>query len=867
ADPDAYVNTSRAKYDPFGNAVLLLDPLAVAPGGVVEETPGHLRKIDYDNAFNHYPVRETIVVGDGAADLVLEVDYDPGFGKVVAYRDFNGNETTYGWDSLARLIRSVRPGATEAFPSMEYSYGTGVTAGSGIVNYIETRLLDREPDTGDKSDYYGHSRTYMDGLGRTLQVRREAEPSANQPGVPRAAVSEAATFNGRGKTATMLQPFFSTAAASSIEEALAFEDVEAAGWQGRFYVGDALVTLSLADAPKTATEYDAIDRVTRTYNPDGTFRESRYEPQITINFDENDTGSDPLYSDTPVKHYLDGLGRLVQTDELTRTLDNGAPSGDIQTWTTRFQWRHDGQLTRIIDAQGNEKWFEYDGLGRKTLLNDINQGISFYTYDDAGNLIAGYDILNYLITYTYDGANRMRTEDFDDEAEVFSAHRVFDPSQPISPTNLADVNYFYDSPAGDLDLGNGATGTAENTAGELAYVWDPSGESHFSYDARGNTTWTVRRLPDPATDLLVSYKTEMSYDQMDRVTSIIYPDEDSIAYGYNERNLLASISGGASANFNGVNELFYDASYTPSEQRVSTTYGDGIVRRYGYDNRGRLQELRAVRSGHPDAPVLDYAYEYDPVSNITRINDRRPASERPAGDPRRNTQIFDHDSMYRLDQVNFSRSLPGEDLSNDGQIVYRFDRIGNMISKNANFNQAVRGQEAADLGALSYGGEGGAANRVGRAGTEGPGPHALTQVGEGEGARVFEYDHRGNMTKLDDLMMIWDLKDRLAVVEDGKTFRAEYVYDYADQRTIKRIWKQNPDGTFEDKPSQVTLYIGDHFEIRDSGQPTKYVFNGDSRLAKITGSLDASADRVQRISLLPGWNALVIAVAASDAAA
>jgi RHS repeat-associated protein len=866
ADPDAHVTTSRAKYDAYGNAFLLLDPLAVASGGIVDETAGHLRRIDYDTHFNHFPVRETIVLGGGAVDLTIEADYDPGFGKVVAARDFNGNETRYGYDPFARLSRSIRPGATDAFPSMEYEYGLGVAAAGGIVNYVETRLLDTEPGDGDRSAFYAHSRSYMDGLGRTLQERREAEPSSDQPGSPRAAVTQAAQFNGRGKTASMLQPFFSTVAGSSLDDVLAFEDIEHAAWTGRFHIDGALETRTLATAPKTQTEYDATIRVTRAFNPDGTFRESRYEPLVTITLDENDVGPDPLYSETPVKHYKDGLGRLVQTDEITRTQDNGAPADALQTWTSRYEWRHDGQLKRLIDAQGNEKWFEYDGLGRKTLLNDMNQGISFFTYDDAGNLASAYDILDYLITYTYDGANRLRTEDFHDEGEVFSTHRVYDPALPISADNLADVNYFYDAPAGVMDLGNGSAGTAQNTLGELAYVWDNSGESHFSYDARGNTTWTVRRLPDPATELLVSFKTEMNYDQMDRVTSIIYPDEDRLAYSYNERNLLESITGGLSSTEGGI-ELLHNTTYAPSEQRIATSYGDGVNRKYAYDTRGRLESLRATPSGQPDEPILDYAYTYDAVSNITEITDNRPATTRPAGDPRRNTQRFKHDSMYRLGQVIFSRNMPGEEPENDGQILYRYDRIGNMLSKNADFSQEVRGHEAVDLGNMSYGGSGGAANRIGRAGTEGPGPHALTQVGEDEDARIFEYDHRGNMTKLDDLQMSWDLKDRLAIVEDGSSFRAEYVYDYADQRVIKRVWQQQSDGTFTAAPTKVTLYAGRHFELRDNGQPTKYVYHGDSRLAKITGSIDTTSERVQRISLLTGWNVMVIAVQAADIAA
>ena len=57
----------------------------------------------------------------------------------------------------------------------------------------------------------------------------------------------------------------------------------------------------------------------------------------------------------------------------------------------------------------------------------------------------------------------------------------------------------------------------------------------------------------------------------------------------------------------------------------------------------------------------------------------------------------------------------------------------------------------------------------------------------------------------------------------------------------------------------ATIYIGRHFEVRDHDQPTKYVFNGSTRVAEITGSLSSNL-RVQRLRLYPGWNLCALAV-------
>ena len=64
--------------------------------------------------------------------------------------------------------------------------------------------------------------------------------------------------------------------------------------------------------------------------------------------------------------------------------------------------------------------------------------------------------------------------------------------------------------------------------------------------------------------------------------------------------------------------------------------------------------------------------------------------------------------------------------------------------------------------------------------------------------------------------------------------------------------------------ADTTIYVGKHFEVRDHDQPTKYVFNGDSRVARITGSLSSNT-RVQRLRLGYGWNLRALALTAPDA--
>jgi hypothetical protein len=68
-----------------------------------------------------------------------------------------------------------------------------------------------------------------------------------------------------------------------------------------------------------------------------------------------------------------------------------------------------------------------------------------------------------------------------------------------------------------------------------------------------------------------------------------------------------------------------------------------------------------------------------------------------------------------------------------------------------------------------------------------------------------------------------------------------------------RSWGRRPRRTIGTSRVSTTVYVGKHFEVRDHDQPVKYVFEGSTRIARVTGSLSgqpagaatASADRVE----------------------
>lgn len=850
SDASGFVTSTRTRFDAYGNGIAVLDPLAEAPGGLPDAAKGHFRAVTYDAEFHAHAIRETVHIGGDRAPLVMEAGYDPGFGMMVVSRDYNGHETAYAYDAFARLRHIIKPGDTAAYPTTEHDYFLAVPAGAGrVVNFVETRALDKTPGTaGDKRGHYFISRTFSDGLGRTWLIKKEAE-AASGSSQPRVTLHGATIFNARQKPAQVLNPCFTTMA-GTLDEILGFEDVAQPGWQGSFHEQGQLLALGLAAAHKTETQYDATLREIRKTNPDGTFTRNEFQPFVEWRYDENDTTPESPHEGTPKVIHQDGLGRQIKTEEVVRLNDDGTPSGALKTWTTTFGYDLNDQLTRTVDSQGNTKRMVIDGLKRLVSMNDPDRGVSTNVYDLASNRIETRDAKGQRITYTYDGANRLLTEDYRDEGLPFSAGHAFNPALPISTANRPDIAYFYDVPVAGLDLGDGTTGTAQNVKGMLAYVWDLSGEEHRSYDGRRRDDWTVKRVLDPVNGRLVSFQTKRSFDSLDRLKSWVFPDNDVLNYSYNDRSFLDGVAGGLSG------PVLQGIEYLPSGQVTRNQSGNGVETSWSYDRRARLTSLLIAPETAPAQPLVAFNYAFDGVSNLESIHDGRPAAVVPAGSPRRNSQRFDYDELYRLKRVRYSFGI-GDAISENGQIEYRYDRIGNLLAQSSDLSHLEDGRSVTDLGTLSYGGAAGTANRDGRSGAE-PGPHALSQI-SGQPNSTLAYDANGNVTQQHGGALTWDFKDRLVAAEDQKS-RAEYTYDYKHRRITRRVVSK-ADGTnvVSSGKSEVTFYVDPSFEVRPPELPIKYVWNGSTRIARVNGSF-SNQPRIQRIRLAVGWNLVSLVV-------
>jgi len=369
--------------------------------------------------------------------------------------------------------------------------------------------------------------------------------------------------------------------------------------------------------------------------------------------------------------FYDAYGRLIKVRE-----HNQGSSYD-----TDYEYDTQGNLTKVTDSAGNITTINYDSLGRKTSMVDPDMGTWEYTYDDNGNLKTQTDNKGQVIQFDYDELNRL--------------------TQKLTPDET--VAYAYD------------TGT--NGTGRLASVSYGSGTTAFTYDELGREVATTKTVS--STD----YTIQRTYDAMDRLKTLTYPDSEVLTYTYDASGAVKTIVG--------LNETYVsDIIYNAQGQMKTLQYGNGTITTYTYNTHTqRLTNLLTQKSG---TDLQDIDYEFDRVGNVSDITDNVYTA----------TQSFVYDDLNRLTQATNTNGY--------GILNYDYSSIGNLTQK-GNLT-------------LSY------------AQTGNAGPHAVTSyTPAGQAAVSITYDANGNMTAKGSTTYEYDSENRLTrVVKPGDSVHDTY---------------------------------------------------------------------------------------------
>ncbi|HSF43824.1 MAG TPA: SpvB/TcaC N-terminal domain-containing protein [Thermoanaerobaculia bacterium] len=529
---------------------------------------GFTRTFAWDPDTGTYPAQVS-----GSFGYVSRFTHDLKHGKPTLAVDENGNAIRSVYDGFGRLLRVVGPEDSDASPALSFEYGHTASPAWTLARHKDAT----RPDTIDNA-------VFIDGLGRTIQTREDADldlgsGTATRTGVK---VSGRLEFDARGRVAAEGQPVFDDGPVHRYAE--------------------------VPQKNPTRMEHDVLDRARVIRFPHGA------ETRIDYGFGSLDGVERFLRTRT------DGNGRAARAyfdveQELLATEQPNTIGGARKSLVTRYGYDALSQLLSVTDPKGNATRLEWDTLGHNVVLDSPDAGRTEYRWDLAGNLGA---------KITANLAARGRQIRY-----LYTFNRLDRIDYPESP----DVVFTWGGP-----------GAPHNRANRVASVADESGTEERFFDRLGNIVRTVKT----ATALNGGtpkgpYVTESRYDSFGRLLGVVYPDGEDLTYTFDAAGKLkaaAGLLGGVRTDY------LVHQGYDELGDRVRAVYGNGVETRFSYDPVSRFTTRLETRE-RSGRELQDLRYTHDRIGILTRLdNDVEVPPPSLRGGP--TSQTFRYDDLYQL---------------------------------------------------------------------------------------------------------------------------------------------------------------------------------------------------------------------------
>ena len=452
-------------------------------------------------------------------------------------------------------------------------------------------------------------------------------------------------------------------------------------------------------------EYDALGRVVRQIETDGSSTRKEYDPQgrvlaeidargrrtemqydgrgqmTAIVLPEVTLSNDSTLAKPRWEYEYDGLGNLVaihanlaqrSTGVIQRDHD-GVPGDD--TRTTRWIYDDVGHLVERILPSGDRERFTYDQRGREWIRFTLQGTVERSIYDDrpgsSGRLVtkeyfanetsyrSGMGQPEQRVRYRYDARGRLHelqaeqwsTISNDWDLQSFQRWQYDAEGRVIEETSpMGSLYHRYDSIGRRVQLMAGTAATeAEN-------VLHPLLDIRYEYDLLGRLGIVETRVRDGKTvdgDSVQAgdqpERTVYLYDDLGRVRRIELPNHLVELIAYDNRDRVTS-----------VEHL--------QRRRVGTTDTAEQIDRFEYRYREDGKRIQAIET---------FAYDHDDNAATPRVL-------------RSSTTQWNYDDLGRL----IEERVDDSDDRMDRTETIRWDMVGNRIEKRIDYVQASHVDEA-----------------------------------------------------------------------------------------------------------------------------------------------------------------------------
>ncbi|MEZ4773644.1 MAG: SpvB/TcaC N-terminal domain-containing protein [Bacteroidia bacterium] len=652
---------------------------------------------------------------------------------------------------------------------------------------------------------------YSDGSGQVIATKVQAEPDPNAgANAPLRWITNGRTvLNNKGNPVKQYEPYFTPL--HSFEG-----DPDASGVTATIY-------------------YDAAGRTVRTEMPDGTYSRVEFSPWFFRAWDANDTVLEPgnawyaafstgttaqqeaaakaaIHANTPAETHTDSLGREVVA--IVHNKQDGLEEKHL-TYTK-------------LDAEGKPLWLR-DARGNYVMVYArVQNPADFQDMAMASDYVPAYDLAgNLLFQHSNEAGDRWMLPDSTGQPLY-----VWDENEYAGALEKRLIRTEYDALSRPTRQWLGINGGAEkeisritygeslptpedkNLRGQAVISLGPEGRTEaVKFDFKGNLLKSRRQLLAKAdvhtmdwsgyvegapgylsTEVFVQ-RTE--YDALSRMTRLYNWHRAGTTPAvytptYNRRGVLESET--LSVNGPAATQAIQRIEYNAKGQRTLLRLGNGTNTHYTYDpNTFRLTRLHTSPPLGGPGLLQDLHYTYDPVGNITQIEDKAQDTIFFRNRQVKPVQAYEYDALYRLitasGRENARNTYPGPGTYPFGPIdtvipgssalrkytqYYTYDPAGNFTEMRhfANSGNWTRTYETDPK-----------SNRLLR----------TWQSGDEINAVTYQYDTHGSMLNFSGSIAQhrWDYRDMIHTLNLGGGGNAYYQYDAGKQRTRKYIVRNN----------------------------------------------------------------------------
>ncbi|WP_353287176.1 SpvB/TcaC N-terminal domain-containing protein [Wolbachia endosymbiont (group B) of Gerris lacustris] len=646
--------------------------------------------------------------------------------------------------------------------------------------------------------------THIDGFGRNLETKMLTDSESEKW-----LASGRVVYNNKGTEVKKYEPFYSNSPFYDLEES-----VRNQGVSDTLYYDPLLRNIRIDTAKGFFSKVEFDSWTIKNFDLNDTVKDSTYYKEFFANA-ENETlesEKDALekaekHYNTPTIEHLDSLGRkFLQIETLNK---DGQSSIELKSHVE-------------LDIQGNElesvdaRFYEQNqGKEENEKVKNFRHVYSMAGLLKSASVDAGetWNLANVAgsSVYNWDGKGSLTYTEYD---KLQRPVRVKITDQDLNLNNNVVEKFFYSE-----DIQDKAT----NRYGTLIAHYDQAGLTEAKEnDFKGQTlksSYILRK----------NYKQEANWQNVESITTTYADLEREIFNSSVKYNAIGEIIEKTDPQNNTHSPIYdiagrvkqiklkkqeeaiktyvSDISYNPKGQRTSIAYGNGVVTSYSYDPK--TFQLTKLTSQKEQKKLQSINYTYDPVGNITTMEDESYKTIFPNNKSIDTKSDYHYDSLYRLTQAT-GKEHPA--LNGKEEIITPIPHLNNQNAI-SNYTEYYDFDYGSNITKIRHTGVHGSTKEFYISNRSNRSLQVVDRRPVSENGIDGSYDERGNLLKLSGTQNLhWNYRDNIAYVDivtrpNGKNDSEYYVYDSSGER-IRKITE-----TYQNNETNSTrvekIYFGD----------------------------------------------------------